>query len=432
MKKQVKIIFLLSVIFLTAVFLSKINIKVIEASETESPKLRLLDFRQEEEKILIDFAASGFSEDEPLQVKVYIKDGDKKGNYQKLHSQKLEIKEKIKEKISLSIPVEFESSGFYFLKIRVAQKDRKAVLEGKEKIYLKGNFAKDVLLQPKAYFEDDILKISWTDTEDARYRVDIYDKKSKKLIKEIITDKKEVDFALPKQYKNAMIGVARSFEGGKGDFKLFSLPDRELPNTMVRFESDSIFKQDETEVDIIYTGKCFSTIEIGQKTFLKQSPQQGRFKLPLPEGEVEIKVRIEADNGNVKTYRKKVFVDTIFPELTLDGELNGAVTGDESIVISGSCSEEAALTLNGEPLSFQEKNRFSTKFSLNEGENDIKLVAKDRAGNITNLRAVVKREVRHEPNGKIVLLVFGTFGLIFLAYFVTFVQWVRAKKRRKS
>lgn len=436
MKKYYHDIFLLSVFFLTAVFLSKAsNIKIQasevqrESEEEKAPEVSISKLKQlKEGGLSFLLEKRGFDEEASFQLRFYLKEHESKSSYKKIYEETIEGK----ETQNIRVPFEPDSSGFYTWKIRLFQGEKKAVLEGKEPIYLKGSFVKGEVIVPEAYFIDDVASISWRTNTNGSYWVGIYNKKNFKLVSELWTDEKKAEFELSNDIKEYAVAVARSLKGKKGNFKLIDFPNRELPNTMVRFEQQSVLNRTETVVDVIYTGNCFLTMEIGDKFFLKNSKEQGRFQLKLPEGEVKLKVSVKSDNGNIKTFTKKFLVDTIFPKITLNSEIHGAVTGDDHIVISGVCDEEVELLLNDGPLELNDKKEFSIKFTLNEGDNPVRLSAKDRAGNITNLWAVVKREIKHKPDIRIVILVLGTFGLIFLAYFVTFIGWLRVRKKRKS
>lgn len=425
--------FLLSIL-LTAVFLFGLFSMRVFASEVggkdgkeENPvSIEVLKIEQIEGELQIELKQEGYKENEPLVFKLYLKEKDGNEGYKKHYEKKIAAKPVIK----LTVPKAREGAGFFSWKIRLSGGEKKAVTKSKKLLYLKGSLS-GAKLSPEAHFVDDILFIRRNGSEGESSWIGIYEKESLKLIEERITNKTEENFSLPKG-KELQVAVARFDKGIKGDFSLIDLPDREKPNAMVRFQEGEVFKKPELTVDLIFTGKCYSTIIVNDKELYKEIEDQGRFHVKLPEGETEVKVHIRAENGNQRNFTKKLYVDSVFPKITLDSEIDGAVTKDESILINGSCDEEAELFLNGTGLRMDENKKFRTDFHLLEGENEIKLVAKDRAGNVTNIRAVVKREMEHEPDIRIVLLVTGTFGVIFLAYFITFIRWLMVKKARKS
>ena len=114
--------------------------------------------------------------------------------------------------------------------------------------------------------------------------------------------------------------------------------------------------------------------------------------------------------------------------MVLDKVIEGAVTTDDTIDITGECSEDVTLIMNGQSKKVK-KGSFSFTQRLSIGENDIKLQAVDGAGNKSNVRAVITREAEHKRSMKATLLVGSTFGIIMLAYIITFSGWI-AKKRK--
>ena len=114
--------------------------------------------------------------------------------------------------------------------------------------------------------------------------------------------------------------------------------------------------------------------------------------------------------------------------MVLDKEIDGAVTTDNEIAVTGECSEDVTLIMNGQSRKVKKGSfRFTQRLSI--GENDIKLQAVDEAGNKSNVRAVITREAEHKRSMKATILVGSTFGIIILAYIITFSGWI-AKKRK--
>ena len=143
---------------------------------------------------------------------------------------------------------------------------------------------------------------------------------------------------------------------------------------------------------------------------------------------MKILVSVTDTAGNIRNYTKELDVDTIKPQLNLDKVIDGAVTTDDNIEITGECSEDVTLILNGQSKKAK-KGNFSFIQRLSIGENDIKLQAVDSAGNKSSVRAVITRETEHKRSMKATALVGSTFGIILLAYIVTFSGWI-AKKRK--
>ena len=85
-------------------------------------------------------------------------------------------------------------------------------------------------------------------------------------------------------------------------------------------------------------------------------------------------------------------VDTKAPALLLSTLANGAVTGNPTLNIAGSISDEngiKALTINGAGVGFKTDGTFSYPLSLSAGANAITTVATDRAGNWSSDRRTI-------------------------------------------
>jgi bacillopeptidase F len=75
------------------------------------------------------------------------------------------------------------------------------------------------------------------------------------------------------------------------------------------------------------------------------------------------------------------------PELMITAPQDGQIfTGDSSrvIVVSGTISSQASVTVNGARAILDGKGGFRATIRLNDGDNTISLVARDRAGNTTD------------------------------------------------
>ena len=164
------------------------------------------------------------------------------------------------------------------------------------------------------------------------------------------------------------------------------------------------------------------------KSEASDSEASGSYTVPVSDGDVEIVVSVTDENGNIKNYAKEMIIDTVKPKVVLDKVIDGAVTSDSKIEVTGECSEAATLIMNGQRKDVK-KGSFSFTQRLAVGENDIKLQAIDEAGNKSNVRAVITRETEHKRSMKATALVGGTFGVILLAYIITFSGWI-AKKRK--
>ncbi len=341
------------------------------------------------------------------------------------------------EKINVRVP----NSGYYYFKI-ISKKGKKSAEKMLEMpIYVSGDrylagteFMKNSGKQPlvegiSGRYVDDKAEISWTGTENGHYVVGLYNGDTMEEISKEYTSETSFSVDVSKEIENVAYYVANvNNNGNNGDFELYYMPDRNSPNAMVRFPSRSMLNNEELSIDILFTGECKVDITVNDTVEADDSEASGTYTVPLPDGDVKILVSVSDEYGNIKNYIKELKVDTIKPKVVLDKVIDGAVTTDDTIDITGECSEDVTFIMNGQSKKVK-KGSFSFTQRLSIGENDIKLQAVDGAGNKSNVRAVITRETEHKRSMKATLLVGSTFGIIMLAYIITFSGWI-AKKRK--
>ncbi|MEW8657323.1 MAG: RHS repeat-associated core domain-containing protein [Candidatus Thiodiazotropha endolucinida] len=110
----------------------------------------------------------------------------------------------------------------------------------------------------------------------------------------------------------------------------------------------------------------------------------------LADGPVNISVTIADNAGNRSEPVESTFtIDTQLPEITLQSPVDGLLTNQPELTVSGSVNEAATVTLNGEPMTLTIDHTFTETLTLIEGDNPIDLQAMDLAGNTTDLSVIV-------------------------------------------
>ncbi|MHC8515660.1 S8 family serine peptidase [Sporosarcina sp. ITBMC105] len=107
------------------------------------------------------------------------------------------------------------------------------------------------------------------------------------------------------------------------------------------------------------------------------------FNTTLTEGENEF-TAVSSLDGRVTGTSSPVTVllDTLKPELTIDSPANGEKTNRETVTVTGKVSDAnlESVTVNGQKAAVT-NGTYSKRILLEQGVNDIKVVAKDAAGN---------------------------------------------------
>ncbi|MES9895786.1 MAG: Ig-like domain-containing protein, partial [Candidatus Thiodiazotropha endolucinida] len=110
----------------------------------------------------------------------------------------------------------------------------------------------------------------------------------------------------------------------------------------------------------------------------------------LEEGPVSLSVTVADNAGNRSEPVEPTFtIDTQLPEITLQSPVNGLLTNQPELIVSGSVSEATTVTLNSEPITLTIDHTFAETLTLIEGNNEISLQATDLAGNVTDLSVLV-------------------------------------------
>ena len=444
MKKRI----LLLVFFLTLIFtINLISYKTVhtEASSKKGKAFEVNSFFAEQAIeqdsatsgaiVTVSFATTGVEKKARLTHTVYYSTAKSGRDWAKIRLKSTSASGE--EKINVRV----QSSGYYYFKL-VSEKGKKTAEKMLEiPVYVSGDrylagieFMRDSGKQPlvegvSGRYVDDKAEISWTATENGKYVVGFYNSDTMEEISKNYTKENSFSTDIPNEIKNVAYYVANTnINGNNGDFKLYDLPDRNKPNAMVRFPIKEISNEEQVEIDILFTGNCKVDIGVNDRVEASDSEASGTYTVPVSDGDTKIVVSVTDENGNIKNYIKEMVIDTVKPKVVLDKVIDGAVTSDSRIEVTGECSEDATLIMNGQRKDVK-KGSFSFTQRLAIGENDIKLQAIDAAGNKSNVRAVITRETEHKRSMKATLLVGGTFGVIFLAYIITFSGWI-AKKRK--
>ena len=144
-----------------------------------------------------------------------------------------------------------------------------------------------------------------------------------------------------------------------------------------------------------------STVEIfltGIKEEEVVAESDGSFltsNLELTSGRNEIYAIAIDKEGNQSQPSGKLVVayDDEPPELNITQPESAEVSTDEKeIEIQGETNEEVTIMINDRLVIVDVENKFSYSLGISEGENKIKIVATDKAGNETEKEITVKRE----------------------------------------
>ncbi|MFC1627414.1 Ig-like domain-containing protein [Patescibacteria group bacterium] len=153
------------------------------------------------------------------------------------------------------------------------------------------------------------------------------------------------------------------------------------------------------QINIAGYGEAGSTVELYLRGINVEETvvnEDGNFEFKdvrLRDGENEVYVKAVDDQGNESNDSDSytVTVDGQGPELSIDSPDHEKrfFDKDSPIVVKGSTEEDADIRVNGRFVMVKNDGSYETKVSLSEGDNEIEVIATDRAGNQTREAVIV-------------------------------------------
>lgn len=141
-----------------------------------------------------------------------------------------------------------------------------------------------------------------------------------------------------------------------------------------------------TTVTILNNGEAAATVPVGD---------DGKFShdITLGAGENMITATASTDSGTTEPSQPvKVVLDQDKPALSISSPADGTKTNHETVTVQGTVSDDNldSVTVNGQAADVKDDGSYSKRIMLDEGDNVIKVVAKDKAGNEENKQVTVK------------------------------------------
>jgi len=140
-----------------------------------------------------------------------------------------------------------------------------------------------------------------------------------------------------------------------------------------------------------------SLIVNGSLSDTSDADSDGYFEtdIQLDKGENFISVKYTDTSGNDSRDSQSITVtrDDEAPALTIDSPSAGIILhgqDQKTVDIKGKTEPEASLTINNRYVSVQSDGSFSYKLGLQEGDNEISVTAKDKAGNLTEKKITLR------------------------------------------
>ena len=429
-------IFLAAFLFLAAFFYASGKVFAAEAPRITS--LKVMEYEQnvvsegsitsgsaikdDEPVYIIVWKTKGFSKKKKTIVKIFIT--NRKGT----NSGDLLYEKELGRAGSALISLDDIQTNYYYFFIEVSQGKKSVRKLYDEMIYIEAPKAPARMTGVTANVVDDHLHIAWDDKEEgASHWAGIYSYKEGTYVSTAYSDGNYIDVRLPEDTERTVFSVAKFVDGVRGALDLRTIPDVTKPDAKVSFDTDAtLTNNDIFPVDVTFNGDCKVNVSINGNAVIEDAAAVGRYNIPLEEGKNKVVFTVTADNGNIKHFERGVTLDTIPPELKINGDPNEGVTTAAQIELTGTSESGAKLSVNGKAVKTAEDGTFSFPVFLKKGSNVIEIAAEDAAGNVNyNAITVFRKYIpKNSMNKKAALLVGGFFGIIMLGYIICFVMWL--------
>lgn len=187
----------------------------------------------------------------------------------------------------------------------------------------------------------------------------------------------------------------------EGNYMIRARVDYEIDTPAITSPDDGTLTN-EDEVTVEGTASPTTTVQLennGEEAGSQAVDDDGNFALPveLTEGENELTAVSEVDGDPVGDASDPVTVtlDTEAPELTIDNPKDGDKSNHETVTVEGTVADDNLDTVevNGQEAKVEDGN-YSKRILLDNGENEIEVVATDKAENST--KESVKLNVKYD------------------------------------
>jgi RHS repeat-associated protein len=157
--------------------------------------------------------------------------------------------------------------------------------------------------------------------------------------------------------------------------------DTVLPVITITSPPDNLLTNQATQT-ITGTLSEVATLTINGQTVTVNPDLSFSSDVTLIEGANVIAIEATDDATNIGTASLTLNLDTVAPMVTVTTPPEGLITNQASQTITGSLSETATLTINGQAVTVNPDNSYSFAVTLSEGQNTFTIDAIDAATNV--------------------------------------------------
>ncbi len=318
-------------------------------------------------------------------------------------------------------------NGYYFFYIKVYDRIGAFSYRYADKAIAYENAGSPEKLEDvTAYCLNGDVYISWEGDNDT-YKVMLFSAATNELLFEEEIRGNSCVLAFPEGHEEVLAGVASYDRNRLGKFDFHKVSAKSLPEASVVYPEENVTNQTAIFAEVAFDQEYHVSATLNQDLLLENGDRAGKYQISLKEGNNDIVFMVSDDEGNMRTFLKTIYLDSIPPQLAIKHDINKVRTGDSHIYIEGYTEAGAVLYCNDEPVELV-NNYFSLRYDLSLGRNEIVISAKDVAGNEALYSAEVNRTIL--TGSSLRWIIIGIIGVVLLLLEMIFL--VKGVKRRKN
>lgn len=275
------------------------------------------------------------------------------------------------------------------------------------------------------------VRLQWEkpQSEVRAYKIMIFKKgETKPLFVEITEDTEQMEFFCPeleeRDLEAAVAGVA--YNELSGAYRRFAVDfgKQDALRAEVSFPDQEVLNAKRLVLPMKLEQGLTAGLYVNDTLMVDQIKESGQFAVELDDGANLVEVQVEDGEGNIRTYEKKLFVDTYPPQLNLYGSYDNLSTGQPNIPVIGEVEPNAGLLLNDKEVTLSENGVFIYDMPLKFGDNPFVLKAVDLAGNESVYYGNIRRYLGSGWIYTGILAILAVGSVVFLT-----VLFIRKKKQ---
>lgn len=265
----------------------------------------------------------------------------------------------------------------------------------------------------KMYLKDSSLIVTWTDETCGAVNVKVVNPDTGETVKNEKVTTKYFECNLNDDIQKISVSVVPAASSSITGAELtFNIDASYNPDATIKFPDKTKVNKDEITIHAALGNTYSIYAEDNDECVLTTDMMiEGDYDLKIPlkyDGSNKLKVYVLDADGNMKSTAAEIYKDTVAPVLSFDEEYDGIETTNSSFTIAGNVTNYDTFKINDSDVKVATDGHFEKECALHLGENHIKVVAADDAGNETKYEITineVEKKVQMDPRLIVIIVI---------------------------